>query len=73
MDRVTVAPTTTTARGLSTEAAVGRANGLESGSVVSFDNVVTIPTTALGRQIGVLFPAQERELAHGIRSAFDLE
>ncbi len=73
ISRVTVAPITTTARGLSSEVPVGPANGLETGSVVSCDNVVTIPTAALGRQIGVLFPAQEVELAEAIRSAFDLE
>jgi mRNA interferase MazF len=73
MTRVTVAPIRTTARGLSTEVAVGPANGLEAGSVVSCDNVVTIPTTALGRQIGVLFDGQEGELAEAVRSAFDLE
>ena len=73
MSRVTVAPITTTARGLSTEVPVGPANGLETGSVVSCDNIVTIPSAALGRQIGVLFPAQEGELAEAVRSAFDLE
>jgi len=73
MARVTVAPITTTARGLSTEVSVGPANGLETGSVVSCDNIVTIPTAALGRQVGVLFPAQEGQLADAIRSAFDLE
>lgn len=73
MSRVTVAPITMTARGLSTEVPVGPANGLETGSVISCDNIVTIPSAAVGRQIGVLFPAQEGELAEAIRSAFDLE
>lgn len=73
MSGVTVAPITRTARGLSTEVPVGPANGLETGSVVSCDNVVTIPTAALGRQIGILSPAQEGELARAIRAGFDLE
>jgi len=35
--------------------------------------MVRIPTAALGRQVGVSFPAQEGQLAGAIRSAFDLE
>ena len=71
--RVTVAPITTTIRGLSTEVAVGRANGLDHDSVVSCDNVVTVPASAVGRRVGHLLPAQEPALATAIRAAFDLE
>jgi mRNA interferase MazF len=70
---VTVAPLTTTIRGLSTEVAVDAANGLTEPSVVSCDNVTTIPTSALGAQIGVLLEAQERALSQAIRAAFDLD
>ena len=70
---VTVAPITTTIRGLSTELPVGAANGLSGPSVVSCDNVTTVPTNALGAQIGVLLEPQERALAEAIRAAFDLE
>ena len=71
--RVTVAPITSTARGLSTEVTVGTANGLEQGGVISCDNIVTVPRTALGRQLGYLLPGQEAELAVAIRAAFDLD
>lgn len=71
--RVTVAPITTTARGLSTELPVGRANGLGGDSVVSCDNIVTVPTSAVGPRIGGLLPAQEEELTEAIRAAFDLD
>lgn len=70
--RVTVAPITTTIRGLSTEVPVGPGNGLERDSVVSCDNVVTIPVSTLGRRVGALLDAQEPELAAAIRTAFDL-
>ena len=52
LSRVTVAPITNTIRGLSTEVPVGPANGLDHPSVVSCDNVVTVPKSALGWQIG---------------------
>ena len=71
--RVTVAPITSTIRGLSTELAVGPNNGLERSSVVSCDNVVTIPTAALGRQIGRLLPEQEPKLTAALHAAFDLD
>jgi mRNA interferase MazF len=73
MTRVTVAPITTTIRGLSTEVPVGRANGIAHNSVVSCDNVATVPASALGPQIGYLLPAQEAALSAAIRAAFDLD
>lgn len=73
MARVTVAPITSTIRGLSTEIPVGQANGLDHACVVSCDNIVTVPTSALGRQIGYLLPAQETSLTAAIHAAFDLD
>ncbi len=70
---VTVAPITTTVRGLSTEVQVDTANGLSSPSVVSCNNVTTIPAQALGDQIGVLLDDQEQQLSAAIRAAFDLD
>jgi len=70
---VTIAPVTTTIRGLSTEVRLDTANGLSSPSVVSCDNVTTIPVSVLGAQIGVLLDSQEPALADAIRAAFDLD
>jgi mRNA interferase MazF len=70
--RVTVATITTTARGLSTEVPVGPQNGLAEFSVVSCDNIETIPAMALGPQIGTLLAAQEDALTDAIHAAFDL-
>jgi mRNA interferase MazF len=73
LDRVTVAPVTTTIRGLSTEVSLGPANGLDHPCVISCDNIVTVPKSALGRQIGFLLPAQEAALTAAIHAAFDLD
>lgn len=70
---VTVAPITTTVRGLSTEVEVGEENGLAGPSVVSCDNVATIPKDRLGAQLGVLLDRQEEALSAAIRAAFDLD
>ncbi|MCV7148975.1 type II toxin-antitoxin system PemK/MazF family toxin [Mycobacterium riyadhense] len=58
--RLTIAPITATFRGLSTEVVVGPANGFQQTSVISCDNIATIPTNELA-------------LAQAIRAAFDLE
>jgi mRNA interferase MazF len=73
LSRVTVAPITTTVRGLSTEVPVGPANGLDRASVVSCDNILTVPVTALGRQLGFLLAEQETALTEAIQAAFDLD
>ena len=68
-----MAPITTTVRGLSSEVEVDVANGLSGPSVVSCDNVTTIPVSALGNQIGSLLDHQEIALGDAIRAAFDLD
>lgn len=73
LHNVTVAPITSTVRGLSTEVPVGSSNGLERDSVVSCDNIVTMPVGQLLRQIGYLLPDQESALSEAIVAAFDLD
>ena len=73
MTNVTVAPITSTIRGLYSEVRVGKENNLEGPGVISCDNIQTIPRTALGRQIGWLLAKQETELGAAINHAFDLE
>jgi len=73
MNTVTIAPITTTIRGLSTEVPLGPANGLEEPCVVACDHVTTIPKAALGRQIGHLLDEQEAKLTVAIHAAFDLD
>jgi mRNA interferase MazF len=70
---VTVAPVTSTVRGLSTEVPVGRANGLDHDSVIACDNVTTIPSASIGRHLGYLLETQERQLAEAIVAAYDLD
>lgn len=72
LPRVSVAPITTRAEGLSSEVAVGEANGVEHDSVVKCDNILTVPASAIGRHVGYLLASQEQALADAIRSAFDL-
>jgi mRNA interferase MazF len=72
LSRVTVAPITSRLRGLTVEVLVGPSNGLDQESVINCDNIVTVPTSAVGRQIGFLWSEQEPRLSEAIRNAFDL-
>ena len=72
LNNVTVAPITSTVRGIATEVPVGADNGLDHDCVVSVDNIVTIRVDQLGRQVGFLLEHQEPALAEAIRTAFDL-
>ncbi len=73
MTKVTVAPITTTIKGLSSEVRVGPANGLDHDCVVALDNVITVPVELLGRTVGYLSAKQEVELARAVVLAYDLE
>ena len=70
---VTVAPITSTRRGLQTEVDLGPANGLDHESVVSCDNIQTIRATELDEHIGFLLAAQEQSLTQALVAAFNLE
>lgn len=70
---VTVAPITSTVRGITSEVLVGPRNGLDHGSVVSCDNITTLRRSSVGDTIGLLFDDQEPALARAIGDAFDLD
>lgn len=73
MTKVTIAPITSTVKGLSSEVPVGRENGLDHPSAIAIDNIVTVPIGALGRTVGWLTETQEAQLARAIVLAFDLD
>lgn len=70
---ITVAPITSTVRGLSSEVAVGQRNGLDHNSVVNLDTITTIPRELLVRPIGALLADQERDLTRAFHASFDLD
>ena len=70
---VTVAPITSSIRGITSEVLVGPRNGLDHECVVSCDNITTVRMSALGNTIGLLFDDQEGELARAISDTFELD
>ncbi len=58
LDRVLVAPITTTVRGLATEVVLGEGEGVRGGSVANLDNVQLLPVSVLLRRAGRVAPSR---------------
>jgi mRNA interferase MazF len=71
--RVTVAPITSTIRGLPSEVRVGEAEGLDHDSAVSCDNIVTLPQVRLDRRRGALGPDAVRALDAAVIIALGID
>jgi mRNA interferase MazF len=52
--RVTVAPVTSTVRGVASEVALGTEDGLKQPCAVNLHNIVTVPRQGLGRRVAQL-------------------
>lgn len=70
---VTVAPISSTVRGLRSEVIVGQRNGLDHESAANLDSITTIPREVLVRPVGALLNDQERDLTRAFHDAFALE
>ncbi len=72
MTKVTIAPITSTVKGLSSEVPVGPANGLDHDGVISLDNVVTVPSRLTrAHRPGFMTHAPRRRLAGAVVLAYD--
>ncbi len=71
---VTCAPITRTIRGIRTEVAVGVEEGLPVDSVISCDNVITIPKGKLDETpVGRIGTAKRAALDRALRYALDIQ
>lgn len=69
--RVTVAPLTKTVRGTPFEVAVTKEDGVPRTSVITLDNVTTIPKTSLQRRIASLGDERMTEVCAALSYAVD--
>jgi mRNA interferase MazF len=67
--RVTVAPITSTIRGIPTEVVLGVDDGMKGSSAVNLDNVTTIPQRLLGRRVTSLGPERMAEVCAALAFA----
>ncbi len=69
LSRVTVAPITSTIRGVPSEVALGTEDGLRQPSAVNFHNLVTVNQQILGRRIAQLSPRRMSEVCAALSFA----
>jgi mRNA interferase MazF len=71
---ITCAPITRTIRGIRSEVEVGTTEGLPEPSVISCDNLLTVPTLVLdGAVVGRLDVAARARLDRALRYALDIQ
>lgn len=73
LSNVTVAPITSTIRGIPTEVPVDERVGLDHDSVVSCDNVTTIPQHLCARRRGAVDAVVDAQISRAIILALDLQ
>ena len=74
LSALTCAPITRTIRGISSEVAVGQAEGLPQTSVITCDNVITIPVASLDDEpVGHLDLRARADLDRALRYALDIQ
>ena len=71
LSRVTVAPITSTIRGVSSEVALGSEDGMRQPCAVNLHNLVTVSQQGLGRLLTQLSPRRMKEVCAAL--AFSLE
>jgi mRNA interferase MazF len=66
LSTVSVAPVTSTIRGVPSEVLLTEADGMKKPCVVNLHNVVTVSKTHLGRRIATLSPEKLREVCSAL-------
>lgn len=71
LDAIVVAPVTRTVRGIPSEVSLGPDEGLEHECAASFDNLQTVPRSALTSRVGALGAHRHRDLCDALRAMSD--
>jgi mRNA interferase MazF len=66
LSRVTVAPITSTVRGVPSEVTLGPDDGVKQVCAVNLHNVVTVQRESLGKRVGQLTPGKLREVCSAL-------
>jgi mRNA interferase MazF len=69
LSRVTVAPVTSTVRGVPSEVPLGPEDGLRQACAANLHNVVTVDQANLGRRLAQLTPGRMREVCAALAFA----
>ncbi len=71
LNNLVVAPVTSTIRLIPTCIAVGRHEGIDHDSVANFDNLASVPKTALTTRLGSLGPARHHQICEALQALAD--
>ncbi len=71
LNTITVAPMTTTVRGIPTEVSLGPDDGVKVESAATFDNVRSVAKGFLTRRLGAIAPGRWHEVCAAVRAAID--
>ena len=69
LSRVTVAPITSSVRGVPSEVMLGTADGMKGTCAVNLHNLVTVSKAQLGRRVATLGPERLREICAALNFA----
>lgn len=69
LSRATVAPITSTIRGVPSEVVLGLEDGMKQACVVNLHNVITVNQDKLGRRLAQLSPRRMREVCAALAFA----
>lgn len=67
LSRVTVAPISSTIRGVPAEVLLGEEDGMKAPCAVNLHSVVTVPRDSLGKRVAHLSSARMREICAALR------
>jgi mRNA interferase MazF len=73
LSRVTVAPITSTIRGVPSEVVLDIEDGMKQACAVNLHNVVTVPQAGLGRRLAQLGPTRMKEICEALNFALGCE
>lgn len=73
LGRVTVAPITSTVRGVPSEVMLGVEDGMKGVCAINLHNVVTVPRVGIGRRLAHLDPDRLREVCAALAFALGCE
>ena len=69
LSRVTIAPITSTVRGVPSEVVLGPEDGMKRACAVNLHNVITVPQASVGRRLAQLTPPRLREVCTALAFA----
>ena len=73
LNRATVAPITTTIRGIPTEVVLGPEDGMREPCAVNLDTLQTVPTSGMGRALAILSHEKLAQIEEALAFALGFE